>query len=305
MWLMMHYRRIIPLICGLMLLVACGAPAPSSQSAAASNGSLGAVAQAASSAEVQGTLRLDGSSALLPLMQLATDVFQSTHPNVHFVVAGSKSSAGRQLVCAGSIDIGSSDVPLTADEKSKWNCADAVEIPVALQAFVPVANLRGPGAVTSLTKAQLVAIFSGAITNWKDVGGDDQTIVLVNRVVGSGTRANMAKYLFDGDDSRFAPSAAEGENAEVAQAVHDTPGAISYLGLAYLSSADMRVFAIDQVQATRATIQSGAWPISGRGYAITKGSASGAAQAFLAFLTSAEFQNSPAFAQLGFVPITK
>ena len=115
----------------------------------------------------------------------------------------------------------------------------------------------------------------------------------------------MANYLFDGDDSRFAPSAAEGENAEVAQAVHDTPGAFSYLGVAYLTSADMRVFAIEGVQATRATIQSGAWPISGRGYAITKGSASAAAQAFLTFMTSPEFQNSAAFAQLGFVPIAK
>src|SRR5262245_29384967 len=128
-----------------------------------------------------------------------------------------------------------------------------------------------------------------------------QAIVLVNRVAGSGTRAIMAKYLFDGDDSRFAPSAAEGENAEVAQAVHDTAGAVSYLGVAYLTRADMRVFAIDQVQATRATIQSGAWPISGRGYAITKGSASAAAQAFLTFVASPEFQNSAAFAQLGFV----
>ena len=87
--------------------------------------------------------------------------------------------------------------------------------------------------------------------------------------------------------------------------MQDTPGAISYLGLAYLTSADMRVFAIDQVQAMRATILEGAWPISARGYAITKGSASAAAQAFLTFMTSQEFQNSAAFAQLGFVPITK
>jgi phosphate transport system substrate-binding protein len=224
---------------------------------------------------------------------------------MHFIVAGSKSSAGRQLACAGSIDIGTSDVPITADEKNKWNCADAVEVPVALQAFVPVANSRGPGAIASLTKAQLVALFSGAATNWKDIGGDDQPIVLVNRVVGSGTRANMAKYLFDGDDSRFAPSAGEGENAEVAEAVRETPGAVSYLGLAYLSSKDMRVFAIEGVQATRATIQSGAWPITARGYAITKGAPSGSARAFLDWLTGSEFQNSPAFAQLGYVPLAK
>lgn len=302
MWRLLHSLRLVVLVCGL-LLVACGAPTSARQSAA-SNGTLDTVAQDTLSTEVQGTLRLNGSSALLPLMQLATDVFQSTHSNVHFVVAGSRSSAGRQLVCAGSIDIGTSDVPLTADEKAKWNCADALEVPIALQAFVPVANPRGPGAITSLTKTQLVALFSGAITNWKDIGGDDQPIVLVNRVAGSGTRANMAKYLFGGDDRRFAPSAAEGENGEVAQAARDTPGAVPYLGPAYLGGADMRVFAIEGVLATRSTIQSGAWPITAQGYVITKGQGSASVQAFLTFLTSSSFQQSDAFAQLGYVPIS-
>jgi phosphate transport system substrate-binding protein len=271
MWIMLHHRRILVLIAGLLLLVACGAPAPSSQSAAASNGTLGAVAQAASNTELQGTLRLNGSSALLPLMRLVTDVFQSTHPNVHFIVAGSKSSAGRQLVCTGSINIGTSDVPLTAEEKTRLNCADAVETPIAIQAFAPAANPHGPGPVTSLTKAQLVAIFAGQITNWQAVGGDNQAIMLINRVSGSGTRANMANYLFAGDDSKFAPSGMEGENAEVEQAVRETPGAISYLGFAYVSSAGLRVFAIDNVAPTRENVQSGVWPIGGKGYAITKG----------------------------------
>jgi phosphate transport system substrate-binding protein len=302
MWRLLHSQRLVVVICGL-LLVACGAPAPASPSDAGSNGRLSTVAQAASSAEGQGALRLNGSSALLPLMQLATDQYQSTHPDVHFVVAGSKSGAGRQLVCAGSIDIGTSDVPLSAAEKSKWNCADAVETPIAIQAFAPVANPHGPGSVTSLTKAQLVAIFSGQITNWKDVGGDNQAIVLINRVIGSGTRANMVNYLFGGDDSKFAPSAMEGENAEVEQAVRETPGAISYLGFAYLGAPDLRALAIDNVAPTRANIQAGTWPIGGPGYAITKGTPSAAARAFLEWLTSAEFQQSQPFAQLGFVPV--
>ncbi len=302
MGIRLHYR-ILLVAGGLLLLIACGAPAPPSQSAAASNGTLGAAVQAASSAEVQGTLRLNGSSALLPLMQLATNWFQSTHPNMYFVVAGTKSGAGRQLVCAGSIDIGTSDVPLSAEEKSRWNCADAVETPIAIQAFAPVANPHGPRSVTSLTKAQLVAIFTGQTTNWKDVGGDNQAIVLINRVIGSGTRANMVNYLFAGDDSKFAPSAMEGENAEVEQAVRETPGAISYLGFAYLGAPDLHALAIDNIAPTRANIQSGAWPIGGPGYAITKGAPSEAERAFLTWLTSADFQQSSAFAQLGFVPV--
>jgi phosphate transport system substrate-binding protein len=302
MWRLLHSRHLVALICGL-LLVACGAPSPNSQSAAASNGTLSTVAQSASSVEGQGTLRLNGSSALLPLMQLATDQYQSTHPNLHFVVAGSRSGAGRQLVCAGSIDIGTSDVPLSAAEKSKWNCADAVETPIAIQAFAPVANPHGPGQVTSLTKAQLVAIFSGQITNWQEVGGDNQAIVLINRVGGSGTRANMVNYLFAGDDSKFAPSTMEGENAEVQQAVREMPGAISYLGFAYLGAPNLHALAIDNVAPTRANIQAGTWPIGGPGYVITKGAPSAAEHAFLTWLTSAEFQQSPAFAQLGFVPV--
>ena len=159
--------------------------------------------------------------------------------------------------------------------------------------------------MTSLSKAQLIAIFTGQITNWKDVGGDNQAIVLINRVPGSGTRANMVNYLFAGDDSKFAPSAMEGENAEVEQAVRETPGAISYLGFAYLGAPDLRALAIDNVVPTRANIQAGTWPIGGPGYVITKGAPSAAERAFLTWLTSAEFQQSQPFAQLGFVPVTE
>ena len=99
--------------------------------------------------------------------------------------------------------------------------------------------------------------------------------------------------------------AMEGENAEVEQTVREMPGAISYLGFAYISSAGLRVLAIDTVAPTRENVQSGAWPIGGKGYAITKGAPSDAARAFLDWLTGAESQNSPAFARLGYVPLAK
>ena len=109
--------------------------------------------------------------------------------------------------------------------------------------------------------------------------------------------------LFNGDDSKFAPSALEGENAEVEQAVRETPGAISYLGFAYLGDPNLRVLAIDNVKPTKENMQAGTWPIGGPGYVITKGPPSDIERAFITLLTSAEFQNSPAFAQLGYVPI--
>ncbi|MCX6045147.1 MAG: phosphate ABC transporter substrate-binding protein [Chloroflexi bacterium] len=257
-------------------------------------------------ADLSGKLTIAGSSALLPMMQAAAAQFQSTNPNLQITVTGGGSGAGRSQVCGGQIDIGDSDVKLSDKEKTDFKCDDAVETPVAIQAFAPVANKEGPGATTNLTKQQLVDIFSGKTTNWKDVGGDDQEIVLINRAKGSGTRSNMAKFLFGGDDAQFATGASEEDNNEtVLQTVSQTPGAISYLGFAYLSNEGIFAFSIDGVAPTKEDIQSGTWPIGGPGYAITKGEPTPLAKAFLDFVTSAEWQNSDAFSKLGFVPVAK
>ena len=240
------------------------------------------------------------------MMQLAATNFQQVNKDVQISVTAGGSGAGRSQVCQGQVDIGNSDVPLSDQEKTDLNCADAVETAVAIQAFGPVANKQGPGSVTSLTKEQLQGIFSGQTTNWKDVGGDDQAIVLINRAKGSGTRKNMANFLFEGDDTQFATGASEEDNNEtVLQTVSQTPGAVSYLGFAYLSNPDIIAFAIDGVAPNREDIQNGQWPVAAPGYSITKGEPTELEKAFLDYVTSADFQNSNEFAQLGFVPVAK
>lgn len=253
-----------------------------------------------------GKLTLAGSSALLPLMQEAATQFQAKNPDAQITVTAGGSGAGRTQVCEGKIDIGNSDVQLSADEQTKLNCADAVQTPVAVQAFAPVANKTGPGSVNNLTKDQLVNIFNGTTKNWKEIGGDDQEIVLINRAKGSGTRSQMGKFLFGGDDAKFATGASEEDNSEtVKTTVSQTPGAISYLSFAYLTSSDLVAIGIDGVKPTKEDIQAGNWKIGGPGYSITKGQPSPLAKAFLDFVTSADFQNSDAFSKLGFVPVKK
>jgi phosphate transport system substrate-binding protein len=240
------------------------------------------------------------------MMQLAATEYQQAHKDVQISVTAGGSGAGRAQVCKGQVNIGNSDVPLSDKEKTDLNCGDAVQTPVAIQAFGPVANKQGPGSVSSLTKDQLVAIFSGQTKNWKDLGGDDQQIVIVNRAKGSGTRSNMAHYLFGGDDTKFVAGASEEDNNEtVLQTVSQTPGAISYLGFAYLNNPEIVAFGIDNIKPTREDIQNGKWPIAAQGFSITKGQPTGATKAFLDFVTSAQFQNSPEFARLGFVPVAK
>jgi phosphate transport system substrate-binding protein len=298
------YRLLYASLIVLALVVsACGGPAGAAapqpaQSAAGSSQAPAAVPG------LKGKLTMAGSSALLPLMQLAATNFQKANKDVQISVTAGGSGAGRSQVCKGQIDIGNSDVKLSDKEKTDLNCGAAVETAVAVQAFGPVANKKGPGSVTSLSKAQLQDIFSGKAKNWKEVGGDDQQIVVVNRAKGSGTRNNMAKYLFGGDDTKFATGASEEDNSEtVLQTVSQTPGAVSYLGFAYLNNPDIVAFAIDSVKPTREDIQNGSWPIQAPGYSITKGRPNDVAAAFLAYVLSPGFQNSPEFARLGFVPV--
>lgn len=252
-----------------------------------------------------GKLTVLGSSALLPMMQEAANQFQKANPGVQITVSGGGSGAGRSQVCSGKIDIGNSDVRLSSKEKNDFKCGDAVETPVALQAFAPVANKKGPGTVTSLTRKQLVAIFTGQVKNWKEVGGEDQDIVLINRAKGSGTRAVMARYLFDGPDKFATGDSEEDNSATVLQTVSQTPGAISYLGFAYLNDPNILAIAIDGITPNREDIIAGKWPIVGIGYAITKGQPNPVALAFLSFVISANFQNSAAFSKLGFVPVNQ
>ncbi len=262
-----------------------------------------AILPASAQSGLSGKITVAGSSALLPMMQLAAREFQTTNPGVEIAVAGGGSGAGRKQVCEGQVTIGDSDVRLTTKEKNTLNCGNAVETPVAIQAFAPVANPAGPGSVTSLTRKQLQDIFSGKITNWKDVGGDNQAIVLINRIKGSGTRAVMARYLWDGVD-KFAVGASEEDNSQtVLDTVKQTPGAISYLGFAYLNDSDVVAIKINDIAATRDDIMNGRWPIVGIGFSITKGQPDPVTNAFLSYVISQKFQNSPEFEALGYVPV--
>jgi phosphate transport system substrate-binding protein len=286
------------------LLAACGGTTPAAAPTAAAAAEAPTASGAASSGgAISGKLTLAGSSALLPLMQEAATQFQAKNPDAQITVTAGGSGAGRTQVCQGKIDIGNSDVKLSDKEKTDLSCADAVETAIAIQAFAPVANKTGPGSATALTKDQLVGIFSGQITNWKDVGGDDQAIVLINRAKGSGTRSQMGKFLFGGDDAKFATGASEEDNSEtVKTTVSQTPGAISYLGFAYVSDPAIVALGVDGNMPTKETIQAGKWPIGGPGYAITKGAPSAVAKAFLDFVTG-PFQNDPVFDKLGFVAL--
>jgi len=273
-----------------------------STTAAASDARPASYAQALS-----GTLNIGGSTALQPLVELAATNFQKANEGVQINVTDGGSGAGRMGVCQGSLDIGMSDVPLTSAEMSSLQCGDAVQTAVAMDAFAVVANPAGPGTLRALDREQMQHVFSGDVQNWADVEGANQQLVVNNRVQGSGTRQSMANYLFNGDDSVFTGSAQEEDNSQnLSTALSQTPGSISYLGLAYLGNPNLLTIGIQQPDGTvilpsHETVARNEWPIGGPGLAITKGQPSQLASEFLNYLIGPQFQSDPSWTDLGLV----
>jgi len=275
---------VLPCVLAVAMFAACASPSntattPTSAGASTGNG-------------LSGKLTIAGSSALQPLVDQAAKSFQAQNKDVQITVSAGGSGDGRTGVCQGSLDIGMSDVQITSQERSSLNCSDAVQTAIAIQAFATAANAKGPGSIKALTKQQLQGIFSGTTKNWSEVGGDNQAVVLVNRAKGSGTRQNMANYLYDGDDTRFGVGASEEDNSQtVVNTVSQTPGAISYLGLAFLNQNGLVTLGIQDgsnvLMPTRDVVAQNKWPIGGPGQAITKATASSLQAAFLNYMLSA------------------
>jgi phosphate transport system substrate-binding protein len=199
-----------------------------------------------------------------------------------------------------------SDVQITDQERQSLNCQDAVQTAVAIDAFATAANPKGPGNLKALTKEQLQGIFSGTTKNWSEVGGDNQAIVLVNRAKGSGTRQSMANYLYGGDDTKFGVGESEEDNSQtVVNTVAQTPGAVSYLGLAFLGQSGLVTIGLQDgsntLQPDKQTVASGKWPIGGPGQAITKGQPNELEAAFLNYIIGPDFAKDPIWDSLGLI----
>lgn len=144
--------------------------------------------------ELSGSILAVGSSALQPLVDQASQKFMDLNPKVSIQVQGGGSGTGLTQVSGGQADIGNSDV--FAEEKLEATpAAELVDHQVAVVAMAAVVN---PDLnIDNLTKDQLVQIFTGAVTNWNEVGGPDQAIQIINRPSSSGTRATFEKYALE------------------------------------------------------------------------------------------------------------
>ncbi|HEY4390870.1 MAG TPA: phosphate ABC transporter substrate-binding protein [Paenibacillus sp.] len=253
--------------------------------------------------ELKGKITVNGSTALLPLTLQAAKEFQKLHPKVKIAASGKGSVTGPQAVKKGIADIGACDWDASTDVPGFKKFDGQVANKVAVIPFATIVNKSVK--VDSLTTEQLKGIYSGKITNWKDVGGEDKDIVVITRSFGSGTRVNyQAKALGGGDIVKKEKNYKEvGSSGDMKTAVATTPNSIGYIDLTYISGDDIKAVKHNGVEATVDNVINGKYKIWSYGYFMTKGEPTGETKAFIEYIQSKKFQEG-SLKKLKFIPIS-
>ena len=227
-----------------------------------------------SDSSLSGTITAAGSSALKPLADDAADSFLNDHPDVSITIDAGGSGEGLKQVSEGTVDIGNSDVA-AEDKLDETAAKELVDHQVCVVTMAPIVNKDvAEAGVKSLTKEQLISIFTGKTTNWKDVGGPDEDIVLVTRPESSGTRATFQKYALDGNEEASNTSMETDDSGVLLTNVKSTNGAIGYVALSYL---------------TLENTYSGKYPVWTFEHMYTKGEPNEVTKAFLDYITGDEY----------------
>ncbi|MEI4789328.1 phosphate ABC transporter substrate-binding protein [Bacillus sp. FJAT-53060] len=234
--------------------------------------------------EASGSITISGSSAMQPLVLAAAEKFMDKHPKADIQVQAGGSGTGLSQVSEGSVQIGNSDV--FAEEKDGIDANVLKDHKVAVVGMAAAVNPEV--GVKDITKDELKKIFTGKIKNWKELGGKDQKITLVNRPDSSGTRATFVKYALDGETP--AEGITEDSSNTVKKLIAETPGAIGYLAFSYLTDDNITPLSIDGVKPEESNVESGKYTIWAYEHSYTKGEPEGLTKQFIDYLMSDEVQ---------------
>ena len=237
-----------------------------------------------------------GSSALQPLVETVAEEYQTKNPGKFINVQGGGSGTGLSQVQSGAVEIGNSD--LFAEEKSGIKAEELVDHKVAAVGITPIVNKKV--GVTNLTMEQLKGIFLGEITNWQEVGGANQAVVILNRAAGSGTRGTFEKWVLDGQTA--IPAQEQDSSGMVRQIVADTPGAISYVAFSYVTE-DVMTLNLNGVSPTDENVTTNEWPIWAYEHMYTKKNPDSLTKEFLDYVLSKEVQEG-IVGELGYIPVS-
>ncbi len=219
-------------------------------------------APAETTADLSGSISMVGSTSMEKLANALSEAFMEAYPDVTVTAEFVGSGAGIEAVTNGTADIGNSSRSLKDEEKA----ADVVENVVAIDGIAVCVDPANE--VADLTKEQLTNIYNGTITNWKDVGGADEPIIVIGREAGSGTRGAFEELVDLVDGCKYA-NELDSTGAVIAK-VASTPGAIGYASLDALDDS-VKALSLEGVEATAENIKAGNYFLSRPFVMATKG----------------------------------
>ena len=270
----------------LTLLAGCGssgnAPASSAASSAPSGGDT----------ELTGSVATDGSTSMKSVIGALGESFQNANSGVTFTYNPTGSGSGIQAVSEGRCDIGLASRSLKDDEKS----SGLTETVLAYDGIAVVVSPENP--VSDLTIEQIADIYTGKITNWSEVGGNDAEIVLIGREAGSGTRDGFESITGTEEACQYRQELTS--TGDVIATVSQNPNAIGYASLSAVKES-VKALSVGGVAPSEDTVKDGSYVIQRPFVLVTKDGVtlSPAAQAFFDYATSAEA--APIIAQAGAV----
>lgn len=236
-------------------MAACGAQSTetTATTAAATTAAAETTEAAAEAAKLSGTVTLAGSTSMQKLCEAMIESFEESYPDITVTAEYTGSGAGLESLVGGKTDIGNASRALKDGEKE----SGAVENIVAIDGIAVITHTSNT--VSNLTSQQLTDIYTGKITNWKDLGGADEAIVVLGREAGSGTRGAFEELLDVADQCAYAQEL--DSTGGVLAKVASTPGSIGYVSLDVVDDT-VKALSLDGVEPTEENIVAGSYKLS-------------------------------------------
>jgi len=231
---------------------------------------------------------MEGSTTVLPIAQKTAEVYMDGNPQAQISVRGGGSSVGITSLIDGTCDIAdaSRSIKDTELEKAASRGVSPKAHVVAMDGIVLIVNPSNT--VNGLTKQQAKDIFTGKVSNWSEVGGRNEKIVSISRDSSSGTFEAFGALVLGG--AKVRPDALlQASNQAVVSIVSQTPGAIGYVGLGYVTGA-VKSLEFEGVKASKETVLTGKYKVGRPLFMYTNGDPKGATKNFIDFVKSAEGQ---------------